>query len=208
MSVPRVRLGGGPPTAGPDDLDAAVAAVRAVPPGDAAHEARRARILAFCGARPDALLRSCAAGHLTGSALVVDPATRRIALLLHAKLGRWLQPGGHADGDGHLARVAWCEATEETGIAGLRVATPAIDLDVHLISAPGGPDPDHLHLDVRYLVVAPPGAVLAPNHESTDHRWARPDELAGLGCDPGLRRLARVGLAALDLVEVGPDPGR
>ena len=66
---------------------------------------------------------------------------------------RWLQPGGHADGERDLAAVALREAEEETGIAGLEVVTPAVDLDVHLFHAASGGEPDHLHLDVRYLVV-------------------------------------------------------
>ena len=84
---------------------------------------------------------------------------------------RWLQPGGHADGDGNLARVALREAEEETGIEGLRVLTPAIDLDVHVFHNAADAEPDHLHLDVRHLVVAPPGAVARGNEESEALRW-------------------------------------
>jgi len=180
------------PSAG---LGTALGHVKAALPGDATVEAHRATMRVFLAAHPDALDRTCAAGHLTGSAMVVDPATGRFLLMLHAKLGRWFQPGGHADGDATLPGVAWREATEETGVAGLTLAVPAIDLDVHEVGPPHGP---HLHLDVRYLALAPPGAVPARNHESLDLRWAALDELAGFGVDPGTERLARSALAALD----------
>ncbi|MCZ7628413.1 MAG: NUDIX domain-containing protein [Microthrixaceae bacterium] len=62
--------------------------------------------------------RTTAAAHLTGSALVLDAAGRRCLVMLHTKLNRWLQPGGHADGDHELAGVALKEASEETGIGG------------------------------------------------------------------------------------------
>ncbi|HEY8547822.1 MAG TPA: NUDIX domain-containing protein [Acidimicrobiales bacterium] len=158
-------------------------------------EALRRQVLDFVDAHPDALHRSCAEGHLTGSAMVVDPASERFLFMLHAKVGRWLQPGGHADGDAALPAVALREATEETGIEGLRVAVPAVDVDVHLFVAPG--EVSHLHLDARYLVVAPPGAVPRANHESRGLRWAGVDELDGLGLDPGTHRLAHAALAAL-----------
>ncbi|MGH9211788.1 MAG: NUDIX hydrolase [Acidimicrobiales bacterium] len=163
--------------------------------GAPAHEAVRLRMLAFVDAHPDALHRSCAEGHLTGSAMVVDPASHRFILMLHAKVGLWLQPGGHADGDAALPGVALKEATEETGISGLRVAAPAIDLDVHEFIAPG--EPRHLHFDVRYLVIAPPGAEPVRNHESRDLGWFTLDELPALGVDPGTIRMAHSALAAL-----------
>ena len=155
----------------------------------------RDEVLAFIDAHDDALLRSCPPGHLTGSALVIDPETRRFLLLHHTKLQRWLQPGGHADGDGNLAAVARREATEETGIEGLQVLVPAIDIDVHLVEPPK--EHPHLHYDVRFVVLTPPGAVAVGNHESTELRWTTIADLDDLGCDPGMRRMAEAGLAAL-----------
>src|SRR5207253_4326 len=110
--------------------------------------AERDRILAFLDAHPDALHRSCVDGHLTGSALVVDPPSDRALLMHHRKLDKWLQMGGHADGEPDLAAVALAEATEESGIAGLVLEPQPVDLDVHEVHPPG--EPAHLHLDVRF----------------------------------------------------------
>jgi 8-oxo-dGTP pyrophosphatase MutT (NUDIX family) len=160
----------------------------------------------FADDHPDALQRSCAEGHFTGSALVVDPSRRAILLMFHRKVRRWLQPGGHADGEGDLAAVALREATEETGIAGLEVLRPAVDLDIHQFRAAG--EPPHLHLDVRFVVLAPAGAEPSGNDESEALRWVGVDELDGLGADPGLQRLAEAGLTALAgrRAAVSPDP--
>ena len=134
-----------------------------------------AEVLEFCDRHDDALYRSCTEGHLTGSAIVVDPSTGRSLLIHHAKLQRWLQPGGHADGDANLAHVAWREATEETGLTGLRLVSPAIDIDVHAIPARSG-EPRHLHLDLRHLVLAGERTEAEPNHEVTAARWMMPDD--------------------------------
>ena len=171
------------------DARAAVAAAD-VDPGAEQH---RRTILDFVDSHGDALHRSCRSGHLTGSALVVDDAGERIVVLHHRKLGRWLQPGGHCDGDANLAAVALREASEETGIEGLRVLPVAVDLDVHEVAPPD--DGPHLHLDVRHLVLAPPGAEPLGNHESNDIRWAALDELDALGIDEGTWRMVRHGLA-------------
>lgn len=104
-----------------------------------------------------------------------------------------MQPGGHADGDANLAHVAWREATEETGIEGLAVVVPPIDVDVHRVAPPG--DVPHDHLDVRFLVVAPAGAEPVGNHESEALRWVTPTGLAELADEPGLRRLAAAGFS-------------
>ncbi len=160
-------------------------------------EVLRSQLLDFCHSHDDALYRSCLTGHLTGSALIVDPQTSRTLLIHHRKLERWLQPGGHVDGNGDLGAAALREAEEETGIAGLELLRPAIDIDVHSIPARGD-EPAHLHLDVRFAVVAPPDAVVKINHESLDARWVGADDPDGLVTSDELHRLIRRGLAVVN----------
>jgi 8-oxo-dGTP pyrophosphatase MutT (NUDIX family) len=159
---------------------------------DAAQAQTRDRILAFVDRHPDALSRTCTDGHLTGSALVVDHPGDHVLVLFHRKAQRWLQPGGHADGDANLAGVARREAEEESGIAGLSVVVPAIDVDIHHVAFPG--EQPHVHLDVRYLVRAPADAQVVGNHESDALRWVSLAELATLDVDPGTLRMAARGV--------------
>ncbi len=153
----------------------------------------RGRMRRLLETRPAPLDRTERPGHLTGSALVVHADLERTLVLFHTKLQIWVQPGGHADGDANLGAVALREATEETGIAGLSVWSVAIDLDVHEVRPPR--EDAHFHHDVRFVVLAPRGAEIDANHESEAQQWVRPDELAGLGADSGLQRLATTGLA-------------
>jgi 8-oxo-dGTP pyrophosphatase MutT (NUDIX family) len=180
------------PSARLADARATIAAVEISDPVVVSY---RTRMLTFVDAHPDALHRSCTDGHLTGSALVVDPTEERILLLLHAKVKRWLQPGGHADGDANLAAVALKEASEETGIEGLVVDPRPIDLDIHRFRAKG--EPDHDHLDVRFLVLARPGAEPTLNHESEGSRWVSFEDLSTMDVDAGVLRMAAEGLSRL-----------
>ena len=174
-----------------DDLDLVWAAIE--PIDDPALAGERQRMRELLDTRPDPLERHERPGHFTGSALVVHADLERTLVLFHTKLQIWVQPGGHADGDANLARVALREATEETGIEGLKVWPVAVDLDIHGVDPPRE-DP-HLHYDVRFVVQAPADAVVDANHESQDQRWVRPEELAALGADAGLQRLAVAGLS-------------
>jgi 8-oxo-dGTP pyrophosphatase MutT (NUDIX family) len=151
----------------------------------------RQQILDLIDEHADIAVRTCRPGHLTGSAFVVDSSRMMCLLLFHTKLQRWLQPGGHADGDTNLAHVALREAEEETGISGLRVVIPAIDVDIHRVDPPK--EDAHLHLDVRYLVIAPAGSEPEGNHESQALRWVTEAELLDFDVDDGLRRMAKAG---------------
>jgi len=183
-----------------DDLALARAIVAGYRPWGAAQAAERARILAFIDAHPrDAHRRECLAGHLTAGTILVDAARERVLLHHHAKLDRWLQFGGHADGDGNLRGVAWRETVEESGIVPAQLSEAPIDVDVHVIPArPAKGDrpaePEHLHLDVRYLAVAPEGATPVCSDESHDLAWFTREQCAALALDDSIARLIMLAL--------------
>ena len=159
-----------------------------------------ARVRSLVKSRPDCFERSCLPGHVTGSAWVVSSDRRRFLLTHHRKLDRWLQLGGHADGETDLATVALREAREESGLgpfaflgAGRAGPPLPIDLDVHAIpSRPG--EPAHEHHDVRFALVALGGEASASG-ESHALRWfameSLDSELAAIGADQSLVRLGR-----------------
>ena len=193
--APRLLRAGDPELEPRADLAYAAELLAAYAPSDAAQRAERDRMLAFCAEHPDALHRSCLAGHLTSSALVLDAAGERALLTLHAKLGRWLQLGGHCDGDANLAGSALRECLEESGIEGLAIDPEPVDLDCHRIPARPG-EPEHWHLDARFLVRAPPGARTRISAESEALRWFAPAEIAALDTDESVRRLFQLAFAS------------
>jgi 8-oxo-dGTP pyrophosphatase MutT (NUDIX family) len=139
----------------PTRLAALVEALRLHVAGDDAEETDRCAMLRLAGELGDPLSREEPSAHFTASALVVDAAGRRTCLVQHAKLGRLLQPGGHIEReDATVEEAALREAREETALE-LRLHPTAprpFDLDIHAIPARGD-EPEHLHLDVRYLLV-------------------------------------------------------
>ncbi|HTF87099.1 MAG TPA: NUDIX hydrolase [Planctomycetota bacterium] len=178
-----------PALARDESLASARALLEAYLPRDERQARFRREMLAFLDEHPlDAHRRSCVPGHLTASALVIDAVGERALLTHHKKLGRWLQLGGHCDGDSNLAAVALREAWEESGISGLVIDPRAIDLDIHVIPARAG-EPEHLHLDTRFLVHAPTGAREAASEESHRLAWIAKSDLANLGTDESVRRL-------------------
>lgn len=143
--------------------------------------------------------RNCRPGHLTGSSLIIRPQDSQILVLFHAKLKRWLQPGGHADSDGDMARVALREAIEETGIPQLEIVEPPIDLDIHVVDPPY--EDVHEHHDVRYLVLAPEDSCPVGNRESTGFQWLDPDEIQRIDPDDGFIRMVERGLNMLSTLQ-------
>jgi 8-oxo-dGTP pyrophosphatase MutT (NUDIX family) len=154
-------------------------------PADAKEDADRRAMLQFLDGLPEPFSRSQPVAHFTASALVVDEPRVRTALVHHRKLGLWVQPGGHLEEDATVADAALREVREETGLAGRLAHDGAQHLDIHEI--PERPDfPAHLHLDIRFLVVA--DGELTLSDESHEVRWCTLDEAVALG-DASVARL-------------------
>ncbi len=164
-------------------------------PGEAACVAHF-RALLREPSRADPYARDRLEGHFTASGWLVDGSGRRVLLTHHRKLDRWLQLGGHADGERDLQSVALKEAEEESGLRGLAVEGGIFDLDRHRI--PAYKDvPAHWHYDVRYAVRATAGEDFVVGDESHALAWR---DIAGVATDASmdasLRRMARKWLAA------------
>ncbi|WP_431999608.1 NUDIX hydrolase [Streptomyces sioyaensis] len=141
-----------------------------------AQEKLRLTYLDHLAAHEDGMWKPCKEGHLTASALVIDPTGGRVLLTLHRKLKMWLQMGGHCEPeDASLAEAALREAREESGIARGLTLLPGgpVRLDRHHT-------PCAVHLDVQYAALAPEGAVAAISDESLDLRWFAYDEVPGV----------------------------
>jgi len=189
-----------------------LARYEAVHPGE---EPCAERIRALVQAHDDCFERTCLPGHITASAWILSPDRKRVLLTRHRKLERWLQLGGHADGDADVLRVALREAREESGMdrfgvlcLGDGAISPApplpLDLDVHRIPARGD-EPEHAHHDIRYLLVAEEGQPLAISAESIDLDWFDPADLEALEADASLLRLRDKAEALLGARARGPE---
>lgn len=127
---------------------------------------------------PDAFERTHLPGHITGSAWITNGERSEVLLTHHAKLDRWLQPGGHADGDDDVIRVASREAVEETGVTGIALASQRIfDIDIHTIPQRGDM-PEHLHFDIRYWFYADRNLPLTVTEESHALSWVKLEDVA------------------------------
>ncbi len=157
------------------------------------------RILQLVSNHEDCFERTCLPGHVTGSAWVVSHDWQRHLLLHHRKLNKWLQPGGHAEGENDIAGVALREATEESGLIDLQFVEayePAalIDLDVHQIPARHRStgeliDPAHEHHDLRFLIQCPTPQEPILSDESNEVRWLTEAEVRSVTDEPSVLRL-------------------
>lgn len=139
---------------------------------------------------PKAFDRDHLPGHITGSAWILNEDFSHVLLVLHAKLGRWLQPGGHADGEENVLNVALREAEEETGVKQFKILHPDFfDLDIHPI--PLRKDfPAHFHYDIRFIVQAASHEPLIISEESNDLKWVPLQELGALTVNnPSIMRM-------------------
>jgi 8-oxo-dGTP pyrophosphatase MutT (NUDIX family) len=147
----------------------------------------------------DAWTRTHSPGHFTASAFVFCPASSSVLLLHHQKLGRWLQPGGHCDGNNMFAETALRELEEETGIRGhvaksyfgaSRFDVP-FDLDIHSIPA-RKTEPQHLHFDARFLVLEDSRRSIPENSEGNRVKWWPLEELHQATQEESILRMVRV----------------
>ena len=149
------------------------------------------RFRAFVEGQPRCFERDCwDDGHVTGSAVVLDPDGTTMLMTHHAKLDRWLQLGGHSDGESDPLAVACREATEESGLAVVPVRREILDLDIHAIPARGG-DPTHFHYDVRFLLRVERPGPLAATDESLALKWVRLDAVETVTREESILRMVR-----------------
>ena len=154
---------------------------------DPAQDSLRHAVLAFVHGRTDACRRECVPGHVTASALVLDHTGSQVLLTLHPRLGRWVQLGGHCDDDdADIVAAALREATEESGVAGLRMEPELAAVHVHPVTCSLGVPTRHL--DLQFVAHAPTGAQIAISDESEDLRWWPADALPA-GTDHALAYL-------------------
>jgi 8-oxo-dGTP pyrophosphatase MutT (NUDIX family) len=175
-----------------DGTAALIAALHAYTPADERETRMVAQVEAFLRSAADPFSRAAfVPGHITGSAWIVDDERTHALLVHHRKLDRWLQPGGHAEGERDARAIARREAEEETGLAHLRPAQDGIyDVDVHVIPARGS-DPEHAHYDIRFAFIADRAQPFVVSEESHALAWRPVAELDRDGVDESVRRLAR-----------------
>ena len=148
-------------------------------------------LVAFARQYENCCERTLTVGHFTGSCWLVSKDGKRVLLTHHKKLERWLQLGGHADGDSDLAQVALREAEEESGLTDLSVEPEIFDLERHAIPARGS-DPEHYHHDVRFVVHANGNEEYIVSDESHALAWRVISELVNdTDAEESIRRMAR-----------------
>ena len=135
--------------------------------------------------------RSLAIGHITGSAWTVNNAGTHTLLTHHKKLNKWLQPGGHTDGESDVLQVAIREAEEESGLTQLQVEDPEIfDVDIHKIPTRAS-EVQHLHYDIRFALRAHGSEKFIVSDESHDLAWVEIAQLADYNSEESMLRMAR-----------------
>lgn len=136
----------------------------------------------------DCFERTHLPGHITGSAWIINREKTKTLLVHHAKLNKWVQPGGHADGDENVMRVALREVEEETGLSHLKPATDIFDVDIHII--PERKEfPTHFHYDIRFMVTGDDREPLVVSEESHDVRWINLSDLEEFNAERSVLRM-------------------
>ena len=147
------------------------------------------RFVGFINEHERCFERDCWAGHITGSCWLINEAGSHVLLTHHRKLGKWLQLGGHSDGDPDTLAVARREAQEESGLDIVTTGSGIFDLDVHEIPARKS-DPAHYHYDVRFALQADSDRFTV-SAESLELAWVPVDDLSTYSGEESLLRMQR-----------------
>lgn len=148
------------------------------------------RYITFVESHGDCFERTQLAGHVTGSAWLVNTHGTHVLLTHHRKLDRWLQLGGHADGHTDVLEVALKEAREESGIQGIHALdTQLFDIDIHEIPARKN-EPAHFHYDARFVLQVSGSESFTVSDESHALEWIEIPGLAQLTDDESMLRMA------------------
>ncbi len=142
----------------------------------------------FVQTQTDCFKRELAIGHITASVWIVNQTLDKTLLTHHVKIQKWLQPGGHCDGDTDVVLSALRELEEETGLRNIQLIEGVFDLDVHTIAAYKN-ESEHLHFDVRFLVIADEKEQILISDESNDLRWFHLDEIPSANPSRSLQRM-------------------
>jgi 8-oxo-dGTP pyrophosphatase MutT (NUDIX family) len=138
-------------------------------------------------------------GHITGSAWIINEPVTKVLLVKHGSLLRWLQPGGHADGEENVLNTARREAFEETGLSNLTlVGSQFLDIDIHPIPEKKN-FPAHDHYDIRFLFIGDEKHELTISDESTDLRWIELDKLGNYTAERSVLRLREKAISSLSV---------
>jgi len=158
---------------------------------DANEESMRLQLIEFVETHEDCFERTQLAGHVNGSAWIIDKDREFALLTHHAKLNKWLQLGGHSDGDPDTLNVATREANEESGLKSVVAVSPEIfDIDIHPIPARGD-EPEHFHYDIRFMFYADKDEPFVISEESKDLAWVKLDKISELTDSESMLRMVR-----------------
>tara|TARA_Y100001968_G_C19091618_1_gene588002 strand:- start:15 stop:551 length:537 start_codon:yes stop_codon:yes gene_type:complete len=156
------------------------------------NEKKAALVLQFLKKGGDLFSNTNKEGHFTGSAWIINPQKNKVLLTHHKKLNKWIQLGGHADGEKNLLSVALREAREESGIKHFTVVNNQIfDVDIHpVLNAKR--QKSHLHYDIRFLFKAnPKNEKIITSKESFDVAWVPIEKISELNPEKSLTRMIK-----------------
>ncbi|MCC2646096.1 MAG: family hydrolase [Rickettsiaceae bacterium] len=142
-------------------------------PSDNDEIGAKQKMLSFLEENSNCFERSCPKGHFTASSWLLNQTGDKALLMHHAKFDKWMQLGGHCDGDSNILQVAIKEAQEESGINEIIALSDEIfDIDIH--HTPATPkEQEHYHFDIRFLLQINPTSqeTIIQNAESKDLKW-------------------------------------